>query len=408
MVNDDKDLQLELLLRGVDRVIEGIELQSRVEQSIQSQTPLIVKLGADPTAPDLHLGHTVVFRKLRHFQQLGHQAVFLIGDFTGRIGDPTGRDQTRPPLTEEQVYSNALTYQKQISKILNISELKIVFNSSWLKSMSFEDIVRLTSWTTMAKLLEHNTFRTRFEHADSIRFNEMLYPFMQAYDSVALKADVELGGTDQTFNLAFGRDIQRAFGQLPQVCITLPILIGTDGKQKMSKSLGNYIGIDEEPYIMYEKLMRMVDENIVPYFTLLTDKPLSEIELIQRNLENNPSTEFLLSMKSDLANCIVREYHGEEAANQARMSYGNSQKYGIKSIEVEKTEVSPEKEISILRLLVLSGRASSKSVARRLVQQGGVYIDDMKIEDADKLILLTKSVVLRIGKTFLGVMVLKD
>jgi tyrosyl-tRNA synthetase len=401
MIVSDKDQQLELIYRGVDRVIEEREITAKVESSIRSQAPLVVKLGADPTAPDLHLGHTVVFRKLRHFQQLGHKPVFLIGDFTGRIGDPTGRDQTRPPLTAEQVQANAVTYQKQIGKILDLSRLTIVFNSSWLKSMLFEDVVRLTSWTTMARLLEHNTFRERFKQADSIRFNEMLYPFMQAYDSVELRADVELGGTDQTFNLTFGRDIQRVFGQTPQVCITLPILPGTDGKQKMSKSLGNYVGIDEPPYIMYEKLMRMVDENIVPYFTLLTDKPLGEIKDIEKRLAENPSTEFVLSLKSELAHTIVTQFHGELAANQSRAGYGVAGKEGIEDLEIDNSELA-EGAISVVRLLMLSGRASSKGDARRLIEQGGVYVDNQKVMEVSKSISLSGPMLLRVGRTYLG------
>lgn len=397
----DIEFQLNFIRRGTERIIEEDELLQRIRISKKSNCPLVVKLGVDPTAHDLHLGHTVVFRKLRHFQQLGHKAVFLIGDFTGCIGDPTGRDQTRPPLTEEQVLENAKTYQKQISKILDPTSLKVVFNSSWLKGLTFEDVVRLTAWTTMARLLEHNTFRTRFEHAESIRFNEMLYPFMQAYDSVALCADVELGGTDQTFNLTFGRDIQKAYGQEPQICITMPILPGTDGKNKMSKSLGNYIGIDEPPYIMYEKLMRMVDENLVPYFILLTEKPLDEISVIEGKLKNEPSTDFVLQQKKELAFLIVETFHGSEAARQAAAGYGKEEKEGIQTIEIPGVELGENHSISIVRLLMVVGRASSRSEARRLVQQGAVSINNVRIDDVDKNINVNSELRLRVGKSFL-------
>lgn len=400
ILNNDVEFQLSLIKRGTERIIEESELVQKIYTSKRNNRPLVVKLGVDPTASDLHLGHAVVFRKLRHFQQLGHKVVFLIGDFTGRIGDPTGRDKTRPLLTEDQVQENAKTYQKQISKILDLTSIEVVFNSSWLKRMTLEDVVRLTSWTTMAKLLEHDTFRNRFEHAESIRFNEMLYPFMQAYDSVVLNADVELGGTDQTFNLTFGRDIQKAHGQEPQICITMPILPGTDGKNKMSKSLDNYVGIDEPPYTMYEKLMRMVDENLVTYFTLLTEKHLDTISEIEGKLKKEPSTEFVLQLKKELAFLIVETFHGTEAARQAEARYGKEDKEGIQDIEIPKAELSEDNSISLVRLLMIVGKAYSKSEARRLIQQGGVSVNNVKIVDIDKNIIIDGEILLRVGKSF--------
>ncbi len=395
------DHQFSLIQRGSERIIEENDLKEKIRKSLESNKPLIVKLGADPTAPDLHLGHIVILKKLRHFQQLNHQAVFLIGDFTGRIGDPTGRDQTRPPLTEEQVLINAKSYQQQIEKILDPLKLKIVFNSHWLKNLAFEDIIKLTAWTTMAKLLEHNTFRTRFEQNESIRFNEMLYPFMQAYDSVALNADIELGGTDQTFNLTFGRDIQKVFGQDPQVCITMPILPGTDGKNKMSKSLGNYIGIDEPPYLMYEKIMRMADDNIVPYFILLTDKPLNEISAIENKLKTQSETGFILEQKKDLAFNIVEFFHNKIAAEKAQESYGKESKEGIRIIKIPNAEISSDKTLSIIRLLQISGKASSRSEARRLIEQGGVSINNVKIKSIENYIKIENEIILKVGKSFI-------
>ena len=402
MIETDVHRQLDLIRRGADRIIDEDELKGKIENSIRTRVPLVIKLGVDPTAPDLHLGHTVIFRKLRHFQEMGHQAVFLIGDFTGRIGDPTGRDKSRPPLSEESVRLNARTYQQQISALLDTTSLKIVFNSSWLKALTFEDVVRLTSLTTVARLLDHNTFRVRFEQAESIRMNELLYPFMQAYDSFALKADVELGGTDQTFNLTFGRDLQRALGQNPQVCLTMPILPGTDGKQKMSKSLGNYVGVNESPYIMFEKLMRMVDENIVPYFLLLTNKPAVEISDIEVKLCKEPSTEYILGQKSALAFSIVSDFHGLEAARLAKDSYGQMDKEGVAVKEIPRVECDEKLSIPVVRLLMVAGRASSKNEARRLIQQGAVTVDNMRIDNLDQRIDIGHEVVMRVGKTYLG------
>ncbi len=391
--------KLELIKRGTELIIEESDLITKLKLAEDENKQLIVKLGADPTAPDLHLGHTVVFRKLAHFQQIGHQAVFLIGDFTGRIGDPTGRDKTRPPLSEEQVLGNARTYLEQIGKILDIKLLNVVYNSHWLRSLCFEDIIKMSASTTMAKLLEHNTFRERFQQADSIRFNEMLYPFMQGYDSVALKADIELGGTDQTFNLTFGRDLQRYYGQAPQVCITMPILPGTDGINKMSKSLGNYIGIDEPPYIMFEKVMRMVDSNIITYYTLLTDKDISEINNIEKILNISPETEYILEIKKELAYTIVKTYHSENEATIAKENYGKEMKQVTSEYVVPSDELNNGK-VPILKLMTLSGGASSKKSAQRLIQQGGVYINNVRISDTELEVEIKKEVILKIGKTF--------
>ncbi len=385
--------QLALIKRGVENLISEEELTFKLEKSFQSKIPLNIKLGVDPTAPDIHLGHTVVFRKLRHFQDLGHNVFFLIGDFTALIGDPTGRDKTRPPLTEAQVMQNAQTYLDQISKILDKEKTTVVYNSHWLRNMTFEEAVKLAAQSTMAKLLEHNTFRQRFESGESIRMNEFLYPFMQGYDSVALRADVELGGTDQTFNLTFGRDLQKYYGQEPQVCITLPILTGTDGVQKMSKSLGNYIGIDEPAPIMFEKIMRMHDSNIILYYTLLTDIPISEIEEFELILKNNPSTHEILRIKKNLAYEIVKCFHEISKARKAFDEYGQKEKEGIPEICINEIPSVQLTEV-IKRIFNLT----SKSESRTLIRQGAVSISGIKFTDPEQIIKLEENAMIRVGK----------
>lgn len=387
--------QIELIRRGTELIIDETELIQKLENANQKGIQLNIKLGVDPTAPDIHLGHTVVFRKLKHFQDLGHQIYFLIGDFTGRIGDPSGRDKTRPPLTEEQVIENAQTYLNQISKILNKEKTNVVYNSHWLKNMTFEEVVKLAAQTTMAKLLEHNTFRQRFESGESIRMHEFLYPFMQGYDSVALKADVELGGTDQTFNLTFGRDLQRFYGQEPQICITMPILVGTDGVQKMSKSLGNYIGIDEPAQIMFEKLMRMNDSNIISYFILLTDIDITEVENIKTILNNNPTTESILSIKKNLAFEIVKSYHGEEKADISKNSYGQEM---LEEIPVRSLKTLPN-NLGLVDLIKDLFLIKSKNESRKLITQGAVYISNEKITNPEVIVKIVSGMIIKAGKS---------
>lgn len=387
--------QLSVIKRGVENLINEEELALKIERAIAESKPLHVKLGVDPTAPDIHLGHTVVFRKLRHFQDLGHKVFFLIGDFTARIGDPSGRDKTRPPLTEEQVIANAQTYLEQISKILDKDKTTVVYNSHWLKNMTFEEVVKLAAQSTMAKLLEHNTFRQRFESGESIRMNEFLYPFMQGFDSVALEADVELGGTDQTFNLTFGRDLQRFYNQEPQICLTMPILTGTDGVQKMSKSLGNYIGIDEPAPIMFEKIMRMNDCNIISYFTLLTDLDMNEVQKMEQILSANPSTEVILNSKKKLAFEIVKIYHGEESAVNAMNAYGKLASDEIPSISLSQVKPGINLTEAIKELFLLK----SKNEARTLITQGAVYIDGIKLTNPDSMIALNTGMILKAGRS---------
>lgn len=389
------ETQLSLIKRGLENLINEDELIAKIQRAIKMKKPLNVKLGVDPTAPDIHLGHTVVFRKLRHFQNLGHKVFFLIGDFTARIGDPSGRDKTRPPLTEEQVLANAQTYLNQISKILDKENTTVVYNSHWLKEMTFEQVVKLAAQSTMAKLLEHNTFRQRLESGESIRMNEFLYPFMQGFDSVALEADIELGGTDQTFNLTFGRDLQRFYNQEPQVCITMPILTGTDGFQKMSKSLGNYIGIDEPAPIMFEKIMRMNDSNIIPYFILLTDVDLGELSGIEKKLAKNPSTEDILQAKKRLAFEIVKIYHGQEKATSSMDSYGKQLTKDIPSVSMHDFDLN----VNIVELVKDLFSLKSKNEARTLIIQGAVYINGDKHTNPDSVIELFDDMVIKVGKS---------
>jgi tyrosyl-tRNA synthetase len=395
MINKEK--QIELISRGAERVFEVSDLASKLEKSLQTGKPLVVKLGVDPTAPDIHLGHTVPLRKLQHFQHLGHEVVFLIGDFTGRIGDPTGRDKTRPPLTEEQILANAETYLNQISKILDKSKLKVVYNSHWLKDLNFGELIKMAANTTMSKMLEHNTFRQRLESSESIRMHELLYPFMQGFDSVALEADVELGGSDQTFNLSFGRDLQRFYNQEPQVCITMPILTGTDGVQKMSKSLGNYIGINEPAATMFDKLMQMNDSNIINYFILLTDVEEDEIASMDCTLRNNPTTEFILECKKKLAFEIIKNFHSEEIANETINSYGKLDKAGIPVVDISDNMINEVVDIPLLLKNKLN--VESLNQARRLIAQGAVSVNGLKLTDSNFQVKIQNGDILKYGKT---------
>jgi tyrosyl-tRNA synthetase len=302
--------QLAHLGKGSAEVIREAELREKLEQSRSTGTPLRVKLGMDPTAPDLHLGHTVVLRKLKHFQDLGHTVIFLIGDFTGMIGDPTGRSATRPPLSPQEIMRNAKTYMAQVYKILSPDKTEVRFNSEWFDKLKPADWIRLTAKFTVSQMLEREDFHKRFQEEKPIAVHELLYPLAQGYDSVALRADVELGGTDQKFNLLVGRELQRAYGQEPQVVLTTPILEGLDGVQKMSKSLGNAIGITEQPLEMYGKIMSVSDEMMWRYYELLTDVQIPEIEQLKR--QSHP-----MQAKKDLASCIVKDFHSAEAATQA-------------------------------------------------------------------------------------------
>jgi tyrosyl-tRNA synthetase len=382
--------QVKILKRNVVDLISEEELLDRIKR----KGKLRVKLGVDPSRPDLHLGHAVVLRKLREFQDLGHTVVLIIGDFTARIGDPSGRNETRPMLTKEEVLENAKTYQEQAFKILDPERTELRFNGEWLDRMTFADVIVLASKYTVARMLERDDFAKRFKEGIPIAVSEFLYPLAQAYDSVAIQADVELGGTDQLFNLLVGRKIQEEYGQEPQIVMTMPIIEGTDGKLKMSKSYGNYIAFNDPPEEMYGKLMSIPDELIIKYMHLLTNIPEEVIEEYEKKMKEktiNPR-----DVKMVLAYEITRFFHGEENAKKAQEQFVKV--FQKKEIPDEMPVVEISQDKNIVDLLVEIGAASSKSEAKRLVSQGGVYIDGERIEDIRFTVEPDGEMVLRVGK----------
>lgn len=388
------DKQLELIRRGTVEIIQFDELKKRLENAIKTNKPLVIKAGFDPTAPDIHLGHTVLLRKMKHFQDLGHKVIFLIGDHTAMIGDPSGESKTRPRLTKEEVKENARTYEKQISRVLDIKKLNIRFNSEWLAKMDITKIAELLSRYSVQRLLERDDFFNRYKQQKNITMLEFLYPLLQGYDSVALAADVELGGSDQKFNLLVGRDIQGLYGQAPQVVLTMPLLEGLDGAQKMSKSLGNYVGINENAKEMFGKLMSVSDELMWKYYELLTDEDVVKIKDKVSAGSLHPK-----AAKVNLAKIIVTQYHGEkEAAKQAEEFDKVYKHKGIPEI-IETYEIGSE-SLKISALLVSTDSSASASAAKRLVKQGGVSIDGMKIidENYEVKIPIDKPSVLKVGK----------
>ncbi len=386
---------LAYLKRGTVDIVEEEELLAKLKRSAETGIPLRVKAGFDPTAPDLHLGHTVLLRKMRHFQDLGHEVYFLIGDFTAMIGDPSGRSETRPPLTREQVLENARTYADQVFKILDPQKTRVVFNSHWMKELSAEDFIRLCAKYTVARMLEREDFKKRFESGRAIYIHELIYPLIQAYDSVALKADVELGGTDQLFNLLVGREIQREYGQEPQVILTVPILEGLDGVQKMSKSLGNYVGITEPPGEMFGKLMSISDDLMWRYYELLTDLPLAEIESLKRAVAEG--REHPKEVKKRLALLIVSQFHSEAAAREAAEEF--ERVFSRREIPREVPEIrTGSGKIWLPGLLKEAGLVKSTSEGKRLVAQGGVrFVEGGTIRE-ENLDLSPGEYYLRIGK----------
>jgi len=392
--------EVRIIKRGTEEIISEEELIKKIEKSRKEKRPLRVKQGFDPNAPDIHLGHTVGLRKMRQFQDLGHDIYFLIGDFTGMIGDPSGKSITRKQLTEEEVKKNAETYKKQVFKILNPEKTKVVFNSHWLGKLSFSEVLKVCSKYTVARMLERDDFSNRYKEGKPIGIHEFLYPLMQGYDSVAMQADIELGGTDQKFNLLVGRDIQREYNQEPQVIITLPLLEGTDGVEKMSKSLNNYIGINESPQEMYGKVMSVPDNLMIRYFELVTDVPLDEIDEIKTGLENNNLHP--RDVKKRLAREIVTLYHGQSAAITAEEEFEKVFKDKLfpeemKELILKKKDLK-EGNIWLVKLIVLSGVVDSKSEARRLVEQGGVKINGEKISDPNFDFTVKEGTILKIGK----------
>lgn len=392
--------ELRIIKRGIEEIISEEELIKKLEKSRKEKRPLRIKQGFDPNAPDIHLGHTVGLRKMRQFQDLGHDVYFLIGDFTGMIGDPSGRIVTRKQLTEEEVKKNAETYRKQVFKILNPEKTIIEFNSHWLGKLSFSEVLKICSKYTVARMLERDDFATRYKEEKPIGIHEFLYPLMQGYDSVALQADVELGGTDQKFNLLVGRIIQREYSQEPQVIITMPLLEGTDGVEKMSKSLNNYIGINESPQDIYGKVMSIPDNLMIRYFELVTNVPLNEIDKIKIDLENDNLHP--REVKKRLAREIVQLYHGHSDSLIAEEEFEKVFKNKlypekIKELVLKKDNLK-EGKIWITELIAISGLIDSKSEARRLIEQGGVRINGKKVCDPYLDLTVKEGMILKIGK----------
>ena len=383
---------LNLIKRGIDELIGEDELLTK----LKSKKQLIVKAGFDPTAPDLHLGHTVLINKLRHFQQLGHQIIFLIGDFTGMIGDPSGKNKTRPPLDKTDIDENAKSYKTQIFKILDSKLTDVRFNSEWSKKLGAEGVIKLASQYNLARMLERDDFNKRYKSNQSIALHELLYPLIQANDSITLHADVELGGTDQKFNLLVGRDLQRAFGQDPQVVITVPILEGLDGKNKMSKSLDNYVGIDESPNEMFGKIMSISDELMWRWFDLLSFKSSDEINALKSEQDNGMNPR---DIKIELAKELIARFHDEKSANDAESNFIDQfQKKNIPDdIEEILHKISGD-SIPLANLLKDCGMTSSTSEAMRMIQQGAVRIDEQKITDKTHQVFIGTSAVYQVGK----------
>jgi len=394
--------QLKAIKRGAEEIISEEELKQKLEYSIRENIPLRVKAGFDPTAPDLHLGHTVLIQKMKHFQDLGHQVIFLIGDFTGLIGDPTGKSETRKPLTKEEVLKNAETYKEQVFKILDTEKTEIAFNSHWMGKMTSYDMIKLASSYTVARMLERDDFSKRFNSGRPISIHEFLYPLVQGYDSVALRADVELGGTDQKFNLLVGRDLQRMNGQSPQVALTVPILEGLDGIQKMSKSLGNYVGITEKPSDMFGKIMSISDQLMFRYYLLLSDKSLEEIEKIKKGVEDN----FIHPMdaKKDLAEEIVKRFHGYAEAKRAREWF--EQVFSKKELPEDIKEFNIAQNEKLIDVIKNVGFAPSNSEVRRLASSGAISLNGEKIENADQTLGIGEYI-LKVGKRNFAKLIVK-
>ncbi|ALZ30161.1 TPA: tyrosine--tRNA ligase [Pseudomonas aeruginosa] len=382
--------QLALIQRGADEILVEAELVAKLRRG----QPLRIKAGFDPTAPDLHLGHTVLINKLRQFQDLGHQVIFLIGDFTGMIGDPSGKSVTRPPLTREQVLENAETYKSQVFKILDPAKTEVAFNSTWMDQLTPADFIRLASQYTVARMLERDDFSKRYASNQPIAIHEFLYPLVQGYDSVALKADVELGGTDQKFNLLMGRELQRAYGQEAQVILTMPLLEGLDGVKKMSKSLGNYIGIQEAPGVMYSKLVSIPDTLMWRYFELLSFRSLDEIDSFRKDVEAGANPR---DIKIKLAEEIVARFHGEEAAASAHKSAGNRLKDGELPEDLPEIELSSPEDMPVASVLNKAGLVKNAAAARDLLGAGSVKVDG-QVVDRTFMLALGETRVFQAGK----------
>lgn len=384
--------QLTLIMRGVQEIYSKEDLIKKLEKN----RPLRIKLGMDPTAADLHLGHTVVLNKLRHFQDLGHEVLFLIGDYTARIGDPSGKNATRPPLTEAEVKANAQTYAEQVFKILDKNKTKIVFNSEWFGKMSAGDMIQLASQVTVSRMLERDDFAKRYGNQTPIAIHEFLYPLVQGYDSIALDADVELGGTDQTFNLLMGRTLQGRYDKEPQVCITMPILEGLDGVQKMSKSLGNYIGINDPAGVMYQKILSMPDTLIARYFELLSFKPMSEINALLDDMKNGRNPQ---EIKRILALELIERFHDKESADNAHKSAGNRLADGELPVDLPEVSLSlnGQEKLFITQVLNQAGLAKNSAQAKDMLSRGAVKVDG-QVVDGSFALEAGQTVVIQAGK----------
>jgi len=389
--------QLKVIKRGAVEILPEEELIWKLRESINHNKPLRIKQGFDPTAPDIHLGHTVCLRKLRQFQELGHQVILIIGDYTGMVGDPSGLSETRPQLTFDEIKRNAQTYQEQFFRVVDESKTEVHYNGEWFSRMSFQEIMRLASNFTVARMLERDDFSKRYKEQIPISIHELFYPLMQAYDSVMIEADVEIGATEQKFNLLAGRQIQEVYGQKPQVILTMPVLAGTDGEQRMSKSLGNYIGVAEAPGEIFGKVMSIPDEQIYSYFELVTDVGIDELSQIKQELEDKKTNPMVL--KRRLAKQIVRMYHSQQEADKAYQEFERvfSKKELPEDIPVKHLE-HDQAEMWIGHYLVKAGCASSTSEVKRLIKQGGLYIDNERIEDENLKIAVAGEKLVRLGK----------
>jgi tyrosyl-tRNA synthetase len=390
--------QLAYLKKGAAEIIPEADLQAKLENSLKTGKPLRAYLGVDPTAPDIHLGHTVVLRKLKHFQDLGHTAIFLIGDFSAMIGDPTGQSETRPPLTREQVDANAKTYLAQVFKLLDPQKTEVRYNSEWLEKLTSQEVVRICGHYSLARMLEREDFRSRLEHHHPISVHELLYPLLTAYDAVALKSDVEIGATEQKFNILVHRDIQRAYGLPGEVAVTMPILVGLDGQRKMSKSLGNYIGITEPPAEIFGKLMSIPDDLMWTYYDLVTDRTPNEITALKKEVASG--AKHPMDVKMGLAQEVIACFHGQEAARKAAENFQRvfRDRQAPAEAEVQRIPQGPAKKL--VALLAELKLVSSKNEAIRLIEQGGVEMDGVRVEDARKDVDLSKpsEFLLRAGK----------
>ena len=388
------DEQLRIITKGVSVLVNEDELRSKLSESVKNNCPLVIKLGLDPSAPDIHIGHAVVLRKIKQMQDLGHEAVIIIGDFTGKIGDPSGKSKGRNALTDEQVSENSKTYFEQIFKVLDMKKTTVRYNSEWLSKLNFEDVLRLASTTTVARMMERDDFQNRFTNNIPIGIHEFFYPLMQAYDSVELKADIELGGTDQTFNILMGRNLQKAMNQPQQVAIFMPLLEGLDGIEKMSKSIGNYIGVNEPAEVMFKKVMEIPDKLILKYFELATDEHPDHIDTIRQQLAEGKNPR---DIKYSLAEVITRLYHTEQEVVQAKEYYDTAFSKKATPDQIPELSIkSPGRLDEVIPLLVNKGFIKSNGEFRRMVQQNGVQINQQKIETIDAV--LKEGDVLKIGK----------